>query len=82
MFFLPLHPKINNKKQITQEKMEKNVSLRQTLKEMEVGESAEFPISKVSTMRAIASTMGLELERKYSSRCDKERRIITVTRIE
>lgn len=64
--------------------MEKNYSektpIRATLKEMEVGDLAHFPVSRTSVIRSTTSTLNLELQRKYVSRLNRETMTIDVTR--
>lgn len=65
--------------------MEKNYSekmpIRGTLKEMEVGDIVHFPTSRVSVIRSMISTLGLELNRKYRSRINRESMTIDVHRM-
>jgi hypothetical protein len=65
--------------------MEKNYSLdtpiRATLKDMEIGDLIHFPISRLSVVRATTSTLGLELERKYTARQNSKTRTVDVTRL-
>jgi hypothetical protein len=64
--------------------MEKNYSsdtpIRATLKEMEIGDIVHFPISRLSVVRATASTLGLELDRKYVARQNPKNKTVDVTR--
>lgn len=66
--------------------MEQNYSekvpIRATLKEMEVGDIVHFPVSRTSVIRSTASTLNLELTRKYVSRLNRETMTIDVTREE
>lgn len=65
--------------------MEKNYSsetpIRATLKEMEIGDVCRFPIARLSVVRATSSVLGLELERKYRSRQNREERTVDITRV-
>lgn len=49
---------------------------------MEIGDRKPFPITNLASVRSIASTMGTQWERKYSTRQDKGNRVVNVTRIE
>ena len=64
--------------------MEQNYSekapIRATLKEMEVGDVVHFPTSRTSVIRSTTSTLSLELERKYSSKLNRDTMTIDVTR--
>lgn len=55
--------------------------IRATLREMEVGDCVEFPKSRTSVIRSTTSTLGLEMDRKYSSRFCRETMTINVIRI-
>ena len=55
--------------------------VREALRNMEVGDKAHFPINRLSVIRSTASTLGLELSRKYQSRHHSKEGIITVTRL-
>lgn len=65
--------------------MEKNYSsdtpIRATLKDMEVGDIVHFPMSKLSVVASTASTLGLELDRRYSTKRNKPNRTADTTRI-
>lgn len=61
--------------------MEQNQPIRPLLRELAAGEKIEYPISRLSSLRACTSTLSLELDRKYLVRSDSERKIVTVTRI-
>lgn len=65
--------------------MEKNFipssSIRATLKEMAIGDLLHFPTSRLSVVRSTATTLGVELDRKYSSRLNRENMTIDVTRL-
>ena len=65
--------------------MEKNYSsgtpIRATLKDMEVGDIVHFPMSKLSVVASTASTLGLELDRRYSTKRNKPNRTADTTRL-
>lgn len=52
-----------------------------TIINLEPGQSCTFPTSKVRTVRSTASDLGLQLSRKYSTKVEREKGIIKVTRI-
>jgi hypothetical protein len=64
--------------------MEQNYSnrkpLRDTIKEMGVGDIIHFPVTKTSVIRSTTSTLNLEMGRKYKSRLNRETMTIDVTR--
>ena len=51
------------------------------LHEMEVGESVEFPAEVCTSIQSSASVYGFKWNRKYSTKNDRERRVIIVTRM-
>lgn len=65
--------------------MEKNYSLdtpiRATVKEMNIGDVARFPIARLSVVRATSSTLGLELDRKYTVKQNGKERTVDVRRL-
>ena len=65
--------------------MEKNYSsevpIRATLKDMEVGDIVHFPISRLSVIASTASTLGVELDRQYTTKRNKQNRTADTTRI-
>lgn len=65
--------------------MEKNytsdTSIRATLKEMSVGDIIRFPLARLSVVRSTASTLNLELDRKYQSRLNRKTKTVDVTRL-
>lgn len=59
---------------------EKSTKLRPTIYGMAVGESLAFPISRLKSVRTIASELGMMFERQYTTRTDRETKTIEVTR--
>lgn len=51
------------------------------LRGMDVNSTIGCPITKISSIRSQASQVGLELNRKYRTRSDREQRVVWVTRI-
>lgn len=58
------------------------VPLRATLREMNVGDIAHFPVSRMSVVRSLTSVLGYELERRYTTKHNREGKTIDVTRVE
>ena len=54
--------------------------IRATLKGMEINDIVHYPVSRLSVIRATASTLGLELERNYVTRLNREAMTIDVIR--
>jgi len=50
------------------------------IKALGVGDSANFPLTRVAYARTAAVNLGLELSRKFSTHIDRELEVITVTR--
>lgn len=61
-------------------KMVQNQPIRPLLKTLEAGKKVEYPISRLSSLRACTSTLSLELDRKYTVVADRERKLAIVTR--
>ena len=57
------------------------VKIRPTLTDMSVDESTTFPIEQMRSVRALASELGVILERKYKTRTNRADRTIVVTRL-
>lgn len=58
---------------------ESNIS--STISNLEPGNSCTFPASKLRTVRSTASDLGLQQGRKYSTKVERDKGIIKVTRI-
>lgn len=59
---------------------ENTISMRTSIKNMKVGESINFPIEKIRTIRVLASDLGLQYNRLYRTRASRQNRTITVIR--
>lgn len=59
-----------------------NPSLRKRVIDLQVGDSITIPVDSVSdtTIRSYASDLGFLMQRKYSTRRDREARTYTITR--
>ena len=55
--------------------------IRPALVAMEVGESLEFPLEKMKSVRTQASELGIILNRQFKTRTNRETHTIVVTRI-
>ena len=58
----------------------KPIRIRPVLMALSMGEEAKFPIEKMRSIRAIASDLGVIMDRRYQTRIDRETRTISVTR--
>lgn len=59
---------------------ENTIPMRTSIKNMKVGESINFPIEKIRTIRVLASDLGLQYNRLYRTRASRQNRTITVIR--
>lgn len=55
--------------------------IRPALVAMEVGESLEFPVEKMKSVRTQASELGIILNRQFKTRTNRETHTIVITRI-
>lgn len=55
--------------------------IRPALVAMEIGESLEFPVEKMKSVRTQASELGIILNRQFKTRTNRETHTIVVTRI-
>lgn len=55
--------------------------IRPALVAMEVGESLEFPVEKMKSVRTQASELGIILNRQFKTRTNRETHTIMITRI-
>ena len=62
--------------------MPKKQTFTTEFEQMKVGDKKEYPASKYTSMRSLASTLSFMLNRKYSTSIDREKRIVTVTRVQ
>jgi hypothetical protein len=61
--------------------MEENFEkIRPALVKLEVGETVSFPISRLKSVRTQASELGAILGRQYTTKTDRERKVIVVLR--
>lgn len=61
-----------------------NISFRQRVIDMEVGDSITIPVEEVgyTTIRGYASDLGFAYKRKYSTHRNRAERTHTITRIQ
>lgn len=50
------------------------------LETLQVGQEAEFPIAKMSSVRAVSSDMGITMNRRYATQSKRAEGVITVQR--
>ena len=62
--------------------MPKKQTFTSEFEQMKVGDKKEYPASKYTSMRSLASTLSFMLNRKYSTSIDREKRIVTVPRVQ
>lgn len=55
-------------------------NIKGQMREMEAGQSLQFPIERLAVVRVYASDLSAELNREYKTRTDRPRRIIEVIR--
>jgi hypothetical protein len=55
-------------------------SRRGMILDLDVGESIDFPMSDLQTIRTECSRSGLQYDRKFSTKTNRESRTVTVTR--
>lgn len=51
------------------------------LEPMQVGESKEFPAELSMSVKSMSSMLGFKWDRVYSTRNDREKRVVVVTRV-
>ena len=61
--------------------MQQKINIKETISQMQVGDTQEFPIAYISNVRSHASLIGLTLKRTFSTTSDKERMTVKVTRV-
>lgn len=61
--------------------MAKKKTITGELRELEIGQCAEFPAELCTSLRSMASALGFSMNRTYKTEADRERRLIVVTRI-
>ena len=60
-------------------KMEKE-TVKDQIKQMEVGQTLSYPIERLTVVRTYACELGMILDRKYKTETDRDNRTINVTR--
>lgn len=61
--------------------MARKGTLTYDLEQMKIGEKRNYPSERCQSVASLASTLSFRWGRKYTSKKDKKRGIITVTRI-
>lgn len=59
---------------------EEKVPLRPQIRELELGKSISFPIQRMRTIKTTCSELGVIYGRKFRTKINREKEIITVTR--
>lgn len=59
---------------------EEKVPLRPQIRELELGKSISFPIQRMRTIKTTCSELGVIYYRKFRTKINREKEIITVTR--
>ena len=62
--------------------MTKKQTFTSELEQMEVGDRRIYPALRCTSVRAMASTLSFRFNRKYSTEIDKDKRVITVIRVQ
>lgn len=50
------------------------------LRDLEVGKSHTYPIERMSSLKTMCTNFGAQWDKTFSTKTDREKRIITVTR--
>ena len=50
------------------------------LRDLEVGQHHDFPAEKLHSIKAMCSTFSFQWDRKFTTKIDRVRRVVTVTR--
>lgn len=83
-YFIVLHMKITNFYLHTQEEMENKFPhgyFSRAIKEMEVGEEKEFSNSHYNCVKSTCSVLGFQLNRKYTTKIDRQNMKVRVKRL-
>lgn len=51
------------------------------LRDLEVEESHSYPLERMSSLKTMCTNFGAQWNKKFSTKIDREKRIITVTRM-
>lgn len=65
---------------MSEKNYDSRLTIRETLKDMSIDDVVVFPAEKTSVLRATASNIGLEMNREYRTRTDRDERVIRVVR--
>lgn len=63
------------------EKERNKTPLRAVIRDLSKGESIDFPISRLQTVKTTCSDLGLIYERKFKTKTNRVKKTISVTRI-
>ena len=56
-------------------------SIVQSLTDLDIGGIVRFPIVKMTSVRSLASQVGMQLDRKYTTATDRDTKTINVVRV-
>lgn len=56
--------------------------IRQTMQEMEIGDTIQFPITSLNTVRVSCTQYGLQWGKRFSTSINRTESTIDVTRVE
>lgn len=71
-----------SKKEIIMQKQLDNKPIRAIMREMKIGSTEVFPITKLSYIKFLVYSLSLEFKRNYSMRVDRENDVCRVTLLE
>lgn len=75
-----MYRKLKNIRDMTKKTDPKRKTIGETLLAMRIGQTIDFPVEQVASVRGIASTWGLRYDRKYYTHYSKIRKVIEVYR--
>jgi len=58
-----------------------DMTVKQRIKTLEVGQSYSWPIERVASIRSLASLASIQLDRVYKTYSDRRKREVTVKRM-
>lgn len=56
-------------------------SVLQALRELEIGESVTYPVKRISYLRSVCVSFGLEWGKKFATKINRAERTVSATRI-
>lgn len=61
---------------------EKGKPISATLREMEVGQIISFPAEQTCSVKTMCSNLGFQINRRFTTSINREKRTLDVTRVE